>query len=209
MFDDVVKNRQQLLIIVGLVLIILTGLVVMLWRHLAPQAANDILIQPPANSLTAPAPEEPAKILVHISGAVKRPGVYRLAPDDRVLDCLNLAGGALPNADLGIINLAEKVKDQQKIIVPEKIVAAPLNSNDNVSPNHANNKLQSSNPSHVSLNTATEAQLRQIKGIGPATAKKILEYRQANGPFCKPEDLMKVKGIGKGKFEKMKGQVTL
>ncbi|MBI5399379.1 ComEA family DNA-binding protein [Candidatus Saganbacteria bacterium] len=206
MLDELAANRKQLLIILGLILIITAGLLVLLFRHLAPQTANEILAPAPITDHLPVAQEEPAKILVHISGAVRRAGVYRLAPDDRILDVLKLAGGARPTADLHNINLAEKVKDGQKIIVPEKVFPSPVSADQ---PSTQTKSHPQANSGPVSLNTATAASLRQVKGIGPATAKKIIEYRGTHGPFTKVEDLMKVKGIGKGKFEKMKGQITL
>ena len=108
-------TREQALILLGFALVILTGIGVMAFRHIFPSSSLDeILITEP--QINAPL----AEILVHISGAIKREGVYKLQAGDRLMEVIKLAGGALPEANLSAVNLAEEVKDGQKIIVPEK-----------------------------------------------------------------------------------------
>ena len=193
-------TREQALILLGFALVILTGIGVMAFRHIFPSSSLDeILITEP--QLNAPL----AEILVHISGAIKREGVYRLQAGDRLLEVIKLAGGALPEANLSAVNLAEEVKDGQKIIVPEKAKVIVSISGD---PSISRSDIPNANVL-ININTAEEKTLCTVKGIGPKTAKKIIDYRGKNGPFSKIEDITKVSGIGKGKLEKIKDQIII
>ncbi len=182
-------TKEQQLIILGLVLVIVTGLIVMGYRHFIPDKSDEIVIEEPQQAIGKP------QIIIHISGAVKREGVYRLNAGDRVVDALNLAGGVSANAELSSINLAEKVKDGQKIIIPLKIINLKANGN--------------ASSGKISINRANEKELCKVSGIGASTAKKIIAYRSKNGPFSRIEDIMKVKRIGKGKFGKIKDEIII
>jgi len=178
-------TKEQKLIILGLVLIICLGLVVMAFRRLAPASDGPVMIEPFKTDYV-----EEKMLIVHVSGAVGNPGVYKLKTNDRILDAISLAGGAGSNADLESLNLAEIIKDGQKIIVP---VRKRLSKN-----------LDNSG-SGTSINTASEQELCKIPGVGKSFAQRIIAGR----PYAKLEDLMKVKGIGKGKLEKMKDYISL
>jgi competence protein ComEA len=145
------------------------------------------------------------KVTVHISGCVIKQGVYTVNCNDRVIDVVKLAGGARNNADLGQVNLAEMVKDGQKITIPVKEILIPEAKGEK---NKAK-KTKTTKAGKINLNTADEKALCQVNGIGPSTAKKIIEYRKQNGAFSQIEALLKVKGIGKRKFEKMKGEIQI
>jgi len=197
-------TREQQLIILGLVLVIVAGLGVMAYRRYAPLSSPEISIQEtdPQEHLQ---PNDVGRMIVHVTGAVRREGVYRLQFGDRVIDALKLAGGADPNADLSSINLAEKVKDGQKMVVPRKPErAASVRGSGDPGIRESGT---SSSQVKVNINAAGEQDLCQVRGIGPSTAKRIIEHRTANGPFSKIEDIMKVKGIGKGKFKKIKDKI--
>lgn len=187
-------SKEQKLIILGLVLVIVAGLGVMVFRHFAADGPEEILIEEPGSQGKVQS-ERAGQIVVHVAGAVKREGVYRLKFGDRIIDALELAGGAIPSANLSSINLAEKVKDGQKVLVPVKRKVLE--------------RVSRTSSGKVSINTATENELCKIKGIGKSTAKRIIEYRSTSGPFSKIEDIMKVKSIGKGKFGKIKDQITI
>ena len=193
-------SRQQQLIILGLVLLIVSGLGVMTYRRFSSDDSSQILIEEPRDK---PAEVREAKFIVHVAGAVEQEGVYRLRHGDRIIDALNLAGGAMAAADLSSINLAEKVKDGQKVVIPEKprTVKRGLGDLDIRKSGTAAGK--------VGINSATEKDLCKVKGIGPTTAKRIVAYRSGNGSFSKIEDIMKVKSIGKSKFGKIKNYITL
>ena len=111
-------------------------------------------------------------MIVHVAGAVRRPGVYRMRPSARVDDAVGRAGGATGRADLSQVNLAAKVEDGRQVLVPEKVRAAPGGS-----PGTAT--APATQPGvPLNLNTATLEQLDELDGIGPATAQSILDYRE-------------------------------
>ncbi|MBQ6535811.1 MAG: ComEA family DNA-binding protein [Firmicutes bacterium] len=135
--------------------------------------------------------DEGSLIAVHVKGAVAEPGLYWLAPDSRVDDAVQAAGGALPEADLDNVNLAAFVSDGSQLYVPfagesEDAVSGPLN-----------------------INTATEAQLEVLDGIGETKARAIVEYRESHGDFASVEQLTRVDGIGDATLDKIREQICV
>jgi len=148
-----------------------------------------------------------AALKIHVVGAVVNPGLYEIGADSRVADAIAKAGGATPTADLTLINLAAKLADGQQLVVPEigsasSAGAAPAGTGGAVS--GANGAQQP-----VNINTATVDQLDSLDGIGPKTAQKIVDYREAHGGFKSIEELMEVPGIGSSKFEQLRSQVVI
>jgi competence protein ComEA len=141
-----------------------------------------------------------ARITVYVTGAVNRPGVASLPEGSRVADAVNACGGVLPTAAADGVNMAQVLKDGIQIRVPEK---APAGTNP------AGTSAVSGANGLVNINTADEKALDTLPGIGPAMAKRILEYRQQQGSFQQLEDIKKVKGIGDAKYEKLKDKITL
>jgi len=197
-------SREQQLIILGLILVVVAGLGVMAYRHYGPAESSAVLIEETQDPKVLNV-EKAGQLIVHVAGAVKREGVYKLKFGDRIIDALNLAGGAADLADLSSINLAEKVKDGQKVNIPVKSINVERVSGDPVTRKSGTSAVGGK----VNINSATEKDLCKIAGIGASTAKKIIEHRAANGPFSKIEDIMKVKSIGKGKFGKIKDQIRI
>lgn len=138
---------------------------------------------------------------VYVVGAVYKPGVVEVEEGTRLYQVIQKAGGALETADLSKINLASIVKDEQKIIVPYI-----ENKEDKVNDNSAN--VQAS-VRLVNINTASEAELQILNGIGASTAKKIVDYRNQNGDFNTVEEIMNVSGIGQSKFDSIKNDITV
>jgi competence protein ComEA len=169
--------------------------------------------KPEAAPTESTAPTEPtpsAEVVVHVSGAVKRAGVYRLAPDSRVADAIEQAGGATEHADLDALNLAEPLQDGQKIHVPRKGEAsAPTTAS--VSPPRTPRRAPQAAAVQfpINLNTATAEQLEAIPGIGPVLAQRIIEYRQTHGRFQSVDELLEVRGIGPKRLESMRPYVTV
>jgi competence protein ComEA len=149
--------------------------------------------------------ERPASTaaLVHVAGAVRHPGVYRLHDGDRVKDAVKRAGGARTGADVNAINLAAKVADGQQVVVPRRGAAPPAAGDAGVVEGAAG---AASQPP-VSLNSASAAQLDTLDGVGPATAQKIVAYRTEHGGFRSVDDLANVPGIGPKKLAAIKPHV--
>ena len=138
--------------------------------------------------------------VVHVTGAVRRPGVYRLPSWARLDLAVKRAGGPSRGADLQGINLAAKIADGQQVVVPRRGAGAAVAASTAASGG-------SSGP--ISLNTATPEQLDSLEGVGPATAQKILEFRKQHGGFRSVDDLKQITGIGPKKFAALKDKVGM
>lgn len=161
-----------------------------------------------------PEPENlPAKneIKVYVSGQVKTPSVVTLEDNGnlRSVDAINAAGGLTEFADTEVINLAEHLTDGQHIHIPTKEIA--LQETPPAQTETSDKKPESGKKSGdvVNINTADENELQKIRGVGPAIAKRIVDYREQNGKFQTIEDIKKVRGIGDKTFEKMKDKITI
>jgi competence protein ComEA len=139
--------------------------------------------------------DEPSRVTVHVAGAVRSPGVYRLPARSRVVDAVRRAGGARRRADLAALNLAAKLEDGRQVLVPRRGAAPPGAAAAEGVP--------------LDLNTATAAQLDELDGIGPAMAKTILEYREEHGGFGSIEELAQVPGIGEKRLASLREQVRV
>jgi len=197
-------SREQQLILLGLIVSIVIGFGVMLYRNMAGVNGSDgIKIEEPK---TGQIQNQTGMILAHISGAVGREGVYKLNYGDRLMDVLKMAGGPLFNADLSAINLSAQVKDGEKIIVPFKAVpiASAIEAKGAGMAGAAG-----AGPQKLNINTADEKALDALPGVGPSTAKAIVEYRRISGPFNRIEQIMEIPRFGKSKFERIKDKITL
>ena len=143
--------------------------------------------------------------IVYVVGAVAAPGLYSLQSDARIGDAIEAAGGLLSVADAPRLNLAAKVTDGQRIYVVSQGEQVPSALGDGSSTPADGSD---TNPL-VNINDANESQLDELPGVGPATAKAIVQFRTSHGPFTSLDDLAKVKGIGPSKLEQMKPQATL
>jgi competence protein ComEA len=181
----------------------------------------------PAEPVLGQASPAPSGLLhVYVCGAVRKAGVYTLPQGARVVDAIAQAGGSLENADLEQLNLAEPLADAVKVDVPVKgrQLATPIGFADTASSaasqyggsRHSGRHRSSRGSSHklaagqtININTASEAELAQLPGVGPSLARRIVEYRTANGPFQLPDDLQNVSGIGASKFAKMEPYIRV
>lgn len=153
------------------------------------------------------------KIIVHITGEVKNTGILVLKEEARIADAIESAGGATEEADLNKINLAYTLKDGQKIYIPNKedeenIAYITEGSGNNVSVENGDES-EMKEKIKMNINTASQAELEELPGIGEAIASRIIEYREENGTFNKIEDLLNVKGIGDAKFAEIKEYVVV
>ncbi len=164
-------------------------------RRLASAGAAQAPVAAPVVVPAAPVVQR--RVLVHVVGAVRDPGLYRLREGDRVADAIERAGGAGAKADLAGVNLAAPVVDGTQVVVPAAGAAR-------ASPDGGTGG--SSGP--ISLGSATVEELDTLPGIGPVTAEKIVSWRDAHGPFRSVDDLDAVPGIGPTRIEQLRELVT-
>ncbi len=151
-------------------------------------------------------------LVVYVSGAVCSPGLAELRQNARIKDAVDACGGFMSNADMDAVNLAKPVKDGDHIKIPEKKPPGMVPAGGGASAAGVSAGVAGSGSTSgglIDINTADEKALDSLPGVGPAMAKRIIEYRTTNGAFQNIEDLKKVKGIGEAKFAKMKDRVTV
>ncbi len=158
---------------------------------------NTFAGQPPQESENADI--QPEKLLyVHVCGCVREPGVAALPEGSRAGDALAAAGGFSEDADRDYVNLAAKVADGEKLYFPSAAEAESLQEEAQEADSHL-----------VDINSAEEALLCTLPGIGASRAEAIIAYREEHGPFETGEDIMKVPGIKEGAYEKLKDRITV
>jgi competence protein ComEA len=138
-------------------------------------------------------------LVVHVVGAVRQPGLYRLERGKRVADAVASAGGATGRADLALLNLAAPLADGQQVVVPAK-------SRSVAAPGAGSGSAATAGP--VSLSAATVEQLDALPGVGPVTAQKIVDYRTQHGAFSSVRELDAIPGIGPARLEQLRGLVA-
>lgn len=195
----------------------------MLWQGIStgytptqaePQMEQELSV--PADNTTQPpeqnAPSaEKSEIVVHVAGAVKNPGVVRIPRGSRVDDAVRAAGGFSSQADPDSVNLAQLLEDGVQVYVPrrgESVVVEGRVGAVESSPAPARARSEGST-GRININTATAEQLESLPGIGPVTARAIVEYRRQNGGFHSVEELLEVRGIGEKRLEQIRPFVTV
>lgn len=166
------------------------------WRQLAAGDASRTPAQPAPIHVER---EAAGGVLVHVAGAVRNPGVYRLAGAARVDDAVRRAGGATRGADLSAVNLAAKIEDGRQILVPARASRATA----------VGGAATAAADAPLDLNSATLEQLDTLDGIGPAMAQRIIDHREANGGFSSVEELAQVPGIGPKRLEAIRERVRV
>ena len=188
-------SRQQAIVICVLVLVLLVGAGKLLGaRHPAVQRRAQV-------KLVGATSGSRAQLLVDVSGAVRRPGVYKLPAGSRINDALLKAGGETEKADLTLVNRAASLADGQQVLVPEKVTATAAAAT-------ASGGSTPATTAPVRLNSATLEQLDELPGVGPSTAQRIIDYRTANGPFKSVDELDSVSGIGPAKLAELRDLVV-
>jgi competence protein ComEA len=156
-------------------------------------APAPVRLEQPPGSARAAGSAAPL-LFVHVTGAVRRPGLYRLADGSRVARAVTRAGGPSRHADLTGVNLAARLQDGQQVVVPSRGAADPDANAGRGAP--------------ISLGTATVEQLEELDGIGPTLAERIVERRVASGGFASIDDLREVEGIGEKRLEALEQALT-
>lgn len=233
--SDLDRPRLALYVALALAVCLLGG------RYLLTQARSP---SPPADGGAAPAGAPPGgtapdgaassvrvgrdggRVTVHVAGAVRRPGVYRLAAGARVDDALRSAGGPRGRADLTAVNLAAKLEDGRQVIVPEQAAGVVGGSpsagavaaggggagaggaaSTGAAGGGATGAAGAGAP--INLNSATLEQLDTLDGVGPGIAQRILDYRRQHGGFGRVEELGEVPGIGPKRLATLTALVTV
>lgn len=149
------------------------------------------------------------RICVHVTGNVAAPGVVSVPADARVVDAIEAAGGFTDDADTEAINLARTLSDGEQIVVPS-IAQQPTAD---LSQDGRQSETPSSSSAYIgsklNINKATQGELESLSGIGPSIAARIIEDREANGPFTSTQDIMRVSGIGSKKFERIENSICI
>ena len=154
----------------------------------------------PAGALAAE--KTPARtLLVHVVGAVRKPGLYRLREGSRTADAIRRAGGAKPKAALELVNLASPIADGQQVLVPARGDPGPTAAaaGGAIGPTVAGQKIH--------LNSATLEQLDTLPGIGPVTAQKIIEFRDQHGGTSSVDQLDQIDGIGPATMDALRARL--
>ena len=157
------------------------------------QQPNNAIVEGDANTSNQPSVNDTKdKIVFHIKGAIKNPGVYEISNGSYLQQAIDLAGGLL-DANLSCLNLAQVVIPYQEINIPYNGEACPVDK---------------TNSNLININTARKAELTSLKGVGDSKAEAIIKYRQ-HTPFIKIEDLKNVEGISEKLFNNIKDQITV
>lgn len=163
--------------------------------------------------------ESSSKIIIYITGQVRKEGVYELDENSRITDAIEMAGGLKEEANIENINLAEILEDGTKIYIPNKKENNKQTENINLIQKNTGNTTEISKKNNtenkqnqntkININTATQTELETLPGIGPSTALKIVNYRKDNGKFKNIEDIKNVSGIGDSKFNNIKNLIKV
>ena len=195
-------HRMNVVLKPAVWLVLTAGILLVAWYVISPKAvvAEPLRAvpaeEPPAREAALPEPTSVSApdVVVYVTGAVARPGLYALASSNRVGAAVAAAGGMTQDAAYDTVNMAEHLVDAQHIHIPfeSEPVSAPVGSSDAAAP-----------ASLVAINTASVADLSQLPGIGTSIAERIIAYRTAHGPFRSLADLDAVSGIGSALLERL------
>ncbi len=198
-------DRNRHLIFTFLLLLAVGGVTVFYWQQPSPTPVELLPAETTATSPSTPLPSStPATVRVYVTGAVVNSDVYILPKGGIIKDAILAAGGFTTDADRERINQALELQDQQQIHVPRLGEANPP-------PIQSGGTVQSgpAQTGPLNLNSATQEQLEELPGIGPAMAQRIIEYRERVGKFKTVEEITEVSGIGEATFLKIKDLITV
>ncbi|MFZ5648270.1 MAG: helix-hairpin-helix domain-containing protein [Bacillota bacterium] len=195
------RNQQLVLLVISAVILFTAGYKVAGWYGARDGKSGNESVAVPAVVY-----ESSREIVVHVSGAVEKPGVYRFSRETRVSEALEKAV-PVPKADIQGLNLAAPLKDGQKIVVPEKrdgsqdVAFVPQTPAPAVKP--------AGRPAKVNINRAGAGDLESLPGVGPALAQRIIRHRETRGLFTSEEDVKNVPGIGEKLYEQIKDSISV
>lgn len=192
-------KRNKMTVLAFLIILSLTG-GYFLTYHTKPVVKNELQTEIKARPEKKDVkPKSKQELVVDIQGAIKNPGVYRVKTGAIVQEVIKMAGGPNANADTKRVNQAKRVTDQMQVYIPNQgEKSAPVASGSG-----------GGQDKQVNINTATVADFKDVTGIGPKKAEKIIAYREKNGNFQELHDLTKVSGIGEKSLDSLKDQLTV
>lgn len=210
MLDNLDNKQKKIVIIVGIIIII--GILYFIYNGIDKKSTDQIdnnMLSIENNTKENEGSKE--LVIVHITGAVKTPGIVKLPEGARIEDAIDKAGGLTEDADISDVNLAYVLEDGIKIKIPtiseEKNEEIIINSSgegivEKEISNNFENKI-------ININKANETDLQTLPGIGASLAGRIVEYRNSNGKFNEIEDIKNVSGIGDSKYENIKNLICV
>ena len=209
MLENLSSNQKKIIIIIAI--IIISGIIFYVYNSNKIDNStleDEILVANNSTEKTIEdSTEEKNKIIIHITGAVKTPGIVKLDEGSRIEDAINKAGGLTEDADISKVNLAYILEDGTKIKIPSSLDVGDLQ--DDVLSNGSGEEIieedeKTTQSSSLNINKATEQDLQKLPGIGPSLAYRIISYRNENGKFSTVEDIKNVNGIGDSKYENIR-----
>lgn len=210
MLDNLDSKQKKIVIIVGIIIII--GILYFIYNEVDKKSTDQIdnnMLSIENN--TKENEESKELVIVHITGAVRTPGIVKLPEGARIEDAIDKAGGLTEDADISDVNLAYVLEDGIKIKIPtiseeknEEIIISSSGEGivEKEISNNSENKI-------ININKANETDLQTLPGIGASLAGRIVEYRNSNGKFNKIEDIKNVSGIGESKYENIKNLICV
>jgi competence protein ComEA len=196
-------SQAQKAYLLGMIILATTLIAVTAYLFLHEPPTTTVRILPPLPIATdLPTPTQ-APLEIYVTGAVQQPETrLSLPPGSRVEDAIQAAGGVADDANLSAVNLAQLLRDGDLVHVPSTSEASTTGQAPAPVPT-------SNQPLLVNLNTATLEELDELPGVGEATARAIIDYRDTNGPFTTVEDLLKVSGIGQRTLDNLRPFITV
>ena len=215
MLDNLTSKQKKIVLII--IIIVVTGIIIYIYNSNKvdnSELSEDMLVvSNSTNNTIENITDEKDMIIIHITGAVKTPGIVKLDEGSRIEDAINKAGGLTEDADISKVNLAYILEDGVKIKIPSNTDVGDLQDENILSSDSGEGIIDenkdSSQSSSLNINKATEQDLQNLPGIGPSLASKIIAYRDENGKFSTIEDVKNVNGIGDNKFENIKDYICV
>lgn len=206
-------NQINIYLLVGVSAAAVLVIAFALWQLFSLSSSDDVFVSPgssesasSSDSSSESESDSQAVLVVHVAGAVQNPGICELSVGDRVNDAIEACGGFLDDAQTDALNLARVLSDGEQIVVPSLSDATDTEASSDASAASGSTSIINGK---VNINTASAEELDTLPGVGPSTAQKIIDEREANGPFSSIEDLKRVSGIGDKKYSSLADSICV